>query len=135
MAGKQAFVPAVGQHKVLVMHTGSWQKQAEIDVYGQPVFVIARPDGRQVWVNFAYPNNDTVQVIDVESRRIIKTLKPGKGVLHMEFTPRGERVWLSVRDDNRIDVYDTSTLERVKSLRADKPSGIFFTDRAHKIGL
>ena len=135
MAGKQAFVPAVGQHKVLVMNAGSWKQEAGIDVHGQPVFVIARPDGRQVWVNFAFPNNDTVQVIDVESRRIIKTLKPGKGVLHMEFTPRGERVWLSVRDENRIDVYDTNTLERVKSLQADKPSGIFFTDRAHKIGL
>jgi len=135
MAGEQAFVPAVGQHKVLVMNAGSWQQEAEIDVHSQPVFVIARPDGRQVWVNFAFPDNDTVQVIDVESRRIIKTLKPGKGVLHMEFTPRGENVWLSVRDDNRIDVYDTSTLERVKSLQAMKPSGIFFTDRAHKIGL
>lgn len=135
MAGEQAFVPAVGQHKVLVMNAGSWQQEAEIDVHGQPVFVIARPDGRQVWVNFAFPDNDTVQVIDVESRRIIKTLKPGKGVLHMEFTPRGESVWLSVRDDNRIDIYDTSTLERVKSLQAMKPSGIFFTDRAHKIGL
>jgi protein NirF len=53
----------------------------------------------------------------------------------MEFTPRGENVWLSVRDDNRIDIYDTNTLERVKSLQAMKPSGIFFTDRAHKIGL
>ncbi len=135
MAGEQAFVPAVGQHKVLVMNAGSWRQEAEIDVHGQPVFVIARPDGRQVWVNFAYPDNDTVQVIDVESCRIIKTLKPGKAVLHMEFTPRGEKVWLSVRDENRIDVYDTSTLERVKSLPASKPSGIFFTDRAHKIGL
>jgi len=135
MAGEQAFVPAVGQHKVLVMNAGSWQQEAEIAVHGQPVFVIARPDGRQVWVNFAHPDNDTVQVIDVESRRVIKTLKPGKAVLHMEFTPRGESVWLSVRDDNRIDIYDTSTLERVKSLQAMKPSGIFFTDRAHKIGL
>ena len=53
----------------------------------------------------------------------------------MEFTPRGENVWVSVRDDDRIDVYDTSTLERVKSLPALKPSGIFFTSRAHEIGL
>jgi protein NirF len=96
---------------------------------------MARPDGRQIWVNYAHPDNDTVQVIDAESHRIIKTLKPGKAVLHMEFTPRGENLWLSVRDENRIDVYDTNTLQRVKSLQATKPSGIFFTDRAHKIGL
>jgi protein NirF len=135
MAGNQAFVPAVGQNKVLVMNAGSWQQEAEIDVHGQPVFVMARPDARQIWVNFAHPNNDTVQVIDAESHRIVKTLKPGKGVLHMEFTPRGEHIWLSVRDDNRLQVYDTSTLELLKELPAAKPSGIFFTDRAHRIGL
>jgi protein NirF len=135
IAGSEAFVPAVGQHKVMVVDTDKWQMQDEIDVHGQPIFVMARPDGRQIWVNFAHPDNDTVQVIDAESHQIIKTLKPGKAVLHMEFTPRGENVWVSVRDDNRIDVYDTNTLERVKSLPALKPSGIFFTNRAHKIGL
>ncbi len=135
IAGNKAFVPAVGQHKVIVVDTDKWQILDEIDVHGQPIFVMARPDGRQIWVNYAHPDNDTLQVIDAESHQIIKTLKPGKAVLHMEFTPRGENVWVSVRDDDRIDVYDTSTLERVKSLPALKPSGIFFTNRAHEIGL
>ena len=135
MAGDLAFVPAVGQHKVLVMNTTTWQQEDEIVVHGQPVFVMARPDGRQVWVNFALPNNDRVQVIDVETRQIIKSLNPGKGVLHMEFSPRGEKVWLSVRDENRIEVYDTQRLVKLKELPAAKPSGIFFTDRAHRTGL
>jgi protein NirF len=135
MAGRQAFIPAVGQHKVLVVNTDNWQQQAAIDVHGQPVFVMARPDGRQVWVNFAHPDNDTVQVIDVESQAVIKTLKPGKAVLHMEFTARGEKVWLSVRDEDRIDVYDTGSLQKTAELPASKPSGIFFTHRAHRIGL
>ncbi len=135
LAGDYAFLPAVGQHKVLVVKTGSWQQVGEIAVHGQPVFVMARPDGRQVWVNFAFPDNDRVQVIDVESRAIVKTLTPGKAVLHMEFTPRGEKVWVSVRDDNRIEVYDTERLEKLKTLPAASPSGIFFTDRAHRTGL
>jgi len=135
IAGKQAFVPAVGQHKVLIMDTDTWQSRGEIDVHGQPVFVMARPDGRYVWVNFAHPDNDTVQVIDAESHKIVKTLKPGKAVLHMEFTPRGEKLWLSVRDNNRVQVYDTATLKLLKELPAKKPSGIFFTDRAHRTGL
>ena len=135
IAGDYAFMPAVGQHKVLVVKTGSWQQVGEIAVHGQPVFVMARPDGRQVWVNFAFPDNDRVQVIDVESRAIVKTLAPGKAVLHMEFTPRGEKVWVSVRDDNRIEVYDTERLEKLKTLPAISPSGIFFTDRAHRTGL
>lgn len=135
MAGNYAFLPAVGRHEVLVVDRNSWQETARIPVHGQPVFVMARPDGRQVWVNFAHPLNDTVQVIDTADLAIIDTLTPGKAVLHMEFTPRGEHVWISVRDEDRVDIYDTATRRRLGSLAADKPSGIFFTDRAHRIGL
>ncbi|OAD20947.1 nitrite reductase, cytochrome cd1, partial [Candidatus Thiomargarita nelsonii] len=39
------------------------------------------------------------------------------------------------RDDDQIKVYDTETFAEVATLPADKPSGIFFTARAHKIGL
>jgi len=133
-AGGTAYVPAVGRHEVLAIDTRTWKEKTRIAVAGQPVFVVARPDGRQLWVNFALPHNDTVQVIDVASGRIAHTLKPGKAVLHMEFTPRGENLWLSVRDDNRIEVYDTENFSRLASLPAEKPSGIFLTPRAHRIG-
>jgi protein NirF len=66
---------------------------------------------------------------------VVRTLKPGKAVLHMEFTPRGEQVWISVRDEDRVAVYDTRTMKQIASLPADKPSGIFFTARANRIGL
>jgi protein NirF len=133
--GNELLVPAVGRHEVLIVDQGGWKEMGRIPVHGQPVFVVARPDNRQVWVNFAFPHNDTVQVIDVPSRTIVKTLKPGKAVLHMEFTPRGEQVWISVRDEDRVDIYDSETYMKVGELGADKPSGIFFTPRAHRIGL
>ena len=117
------------------MQRGTWKLLNKIRVHGQPVFVMGRPDGRQVWVNFAHPLNDTVQVIDTQTLKIIKTFTPGPAVLHMEFTPRGEQVWISVRDQDRVDIYDTRTLKKIKSLPAKKPSGIFFTSRAHKTGL
>lgn len=135
VAGTHAFVPAVGRHEVLVIDMLSWQQVGRIAVQGQPVFVMARPDGRQVWVNFAMPDNDTVQIIDVPSLAVEQTLKPGPGVLHMEFEPRGEEVWVSVRDADQLQVYDTATFERLAVLPASKPSGIFMTARAHRIGL
>ena len=58
----------------------------------------------------------------------------GKGILHMEFTPRGENVWLSARDDNKVLIYDTATFARVGEIAANNPSGIFFTTRAARIG-
>jgi protein NirF len=135
VAGDLAFVPAVGRHEVLVIDMRSWQEAGRIKVHGQPIFVIARPDGRQVWVNFALPDNDTIQVIDTQSLAVTQQLKPGKGVLHMEFEPRGEEVWLSVRDEDRVEVYDTMTFARKATIPATKPSGIFLTARAHRIGL
>jgi protein NirF len=53
----------------------------------------------------------------------------------MEFTPRGHEVWISVRDANRIDIYDTRTLAKKAEIQAESPSGIFFTARAHRTGL
>jgi len=135
IAGNFAFVPAVGHHEVLVINTLDWTEAGRIKVHGQPVFVMARPDGRNIWVNFAIPDNDTLQVIDTQSLSIIKTLTPGKGVLHMEFEPRGGQVWASVRDEDRLAVFDTDTFEQLATFEAKKPSGIFFTSRAHRIGL
>jgi protein NirF len=130
-----AYLPAVGRHELLIVNRHDWKEAGRIALYGQPVFAMVRPDGRQVWVNFAHPHNDTVQVIDTVTHKVIATLKPGKAVLHMEFTPRGEHIWLSIRDEDRVDVYDTTTLQRIGSMPALKPSGIFFTARAHRIGL
>lgn len=134
MAGRFAWVPAVTRHEVLVIDTDTWREAGRIAVAGQPVFVIARPDGRQVWVNFALPDYDAVQVIDTESRTVVQTLKPGRAILHMEFTPRGEAVWLSARDDDRVVVYDTASFAQIGALPADKPSGIFFSSRAFRMG-
>ncbi|QBF26475.1 protein nirF [Pseudomonas tructae] len=134
LADNQAFVPAVGRHQVLVMDARSWQQTAAIAVAGQPVFVTARPDGRQLWVNFAYPDNDRVQVIDSESHQVIADLKPGPAVLHMEFTGRGDQLWLSVRDADQVQVWDPYRLKRLASLRAAAPSGIFFSSRAQQMG-
>ena len=134
-AGDVLFLPAVGRHEVLVVERQSWREVGRIPVHGQPVFVVARPDGRQVWVNFAHPKNDVVQVIDVATRRIVHRLTPGKAVLHLEFTPRGEQVWISVRDEDRVDVYDTASFRRTARLPMAKPSGIFLTARANRIGL
>lgn len=134
-AGDKIFLPAVGRHEVLVVDPKTWKEVGRIPVHGQPIFAVARPDGRQVWVNFAHPRNDTVQVIDVDSMKIVHAFKPGRAVLHLEFTPRGEQVWISVRDADRVDIHDTQTFKRLGSLPAKKPSGIFLTARANRIGL
>jgi protein NirF len=102
---------------------------------GQPVFIIAQPASPYVWVNFALPDNDTVQIVDSRTREVVKTIVPGPGVLHMEFAPRGAHAWVSVRDADKLVVYETRQHAPIKEIAAKSPSGIFFTARAHRIGL
>ena len=131
----QYALPAVGRHEILWVDRDSQKTTATTPVHGQPVFIIAQPASPFVWVNFATPLNDTVQVVDSRSHEVVATLTPGKAILHMEFAPRGAEVWISSRDDNKVLIYDTRTREKLAEIKADAPSGIFFTSRAHQTGL
>jgi len=134
VAQGKAYLPAIGRHEVLVVDVATWKEVGRIPVRGQPVFVMARPDGRQVWVNFAFPDNGKVDVVDTLAGKVVQEMAPGQGILHMEFAPRGEHVWLSARDDHRVVIHDTATFARIGEIAADNPSGIFFTSRAARIG-
>jgi protein NirF len=134
LAGGYAFLPAIGRHEVLVVDTQTWTEVARVPLHGQPVFAVAQPGGRRVWVNFAFPRNDVVQVIDVPAMKTVADLRPGRAVLHLEFTPRGEQVWISSRDDDAVVVYDTASFAERTRLSAEKPSGIFLTSRAAMTG-
>ncbi len=131
----QYALPAVGLHEILWVDRENLTETARTEVHGQPVFIIAQPASPYVWVNFATPLNDTVQVVDSRSHAVVATLTPGKAILHMEFAPRGAEVWMSARDDDKVVIYDTHSREKIAEIPATAPSGIFFTARAHQTGL
>jgi protein NirF len=133
-AGDRLMIPAVGRHELIAVDLRSFKEIGRVATYGQPVFAVARPDGRHSWVNFAHPLNDTIDVVDNSTLQVIRRFKPGPAVLHMEFTPRGHEVWVSVRDSDRVVVYDAATFAPKAELEVGKPSGIFFTARATRIG-
>ncbi len=135
LTDENAFLPGVGQHEVLVVDRNTWEMKKTIPVKSQPVFAMVSPDERYVWVNFAFPDNQWIQVIDTLSMTVVDTLDIGKGVLHMEFTPRADNVWVSVRDEDTIKVFDVGSRKLMRSISAIKPSGIFFTNRSGRIGL
>ena len=132
--GDRLLLPAVGRHELIAVDLRSFAESGRVATHGQPVFAVARPDGRQVWVNFAHPKNDTIDIVDVQMLKLVHRFAPGPAVLHMEFTPRGNEVWVSVRDADRVDIYDAATFAKKAEIPAEKPSGIFFTARATRIG-
>ena len=131
MAQGKVYLPAVGRHEVLVVDANDLAGSRRIPVRGQPVFVMARPDGRQIWVNFSsrlqqdrchrYPQG-----------KVVSQLEPGKGILRMEFT--AWRTCLAVGTITKFLIYSTETLTQIGDIKADAPSGIFFSSRAHRIG-
>jgi protein NirF len=133
-SGDKLLVPAVGRHELIAVDLKSFTEVGRVATYGQPVFAVARPGGHHVWVNFAYPRNDTIEVIDTTTLQVVHRFRPGPAVLHIEFSPRGHEAWVSVRDDDRVVVYDAATFAKKGEIAAKKPSGIFFTARATRIG-
>ncbi len=128
------FLPAIGRDELLVVDMQTMQEIGRVATHGQPVFAVARPDGRHIWVNFAHPKNGVVEIVDSQSLKVIRRLEPGPAVLHLEFTGRGADVWVSARDSDAVIVYDAISFAEKARLPAKKPSGVFFTHRAHVIG-
>lgn len=133
-AGDKLLIPAIGRHELIAVDIRSFKEVGRIATYGQPVFAVVRPGGRHVWVNFAHPLNDTIDVVDTMTMTVVHRFKPGPAVLHMEFTPRGHEVWVSVRDANRVQIYDAMSFAKKAEIEAKAPSGIFLTARSTKIG-
>jgi len=71
----------------------------------------------------------------VESLSVKKSIDAGKGALDPQFTPKGEAVYISIREEDKVAVYDTDSFKLLKEFSVHKPSGIFSSDRASKFGL
>ena len=139
VAGGLAFVPAFGEKRVIVYDMKDWSFVKSIPVAGTPLFVVVRPGGREVWVDNVgapgSPEERTMDIISVETLSVKKSIDAGKGALDPQFTPKGEAVYISIREEDKVAVYDTDSFKLLKEFSVHKPSGIFSSDRASKFGL
>ena len=134
-AGDELFLPAVGRHELLVVDKRTWKEAGRIPVAGQPVFAVARPGGRQVWVNFAHPDNGSVQVVDVPKRaRSSPRWSPARRSCTSSSRRAASRPGSPPGTTIRCWSTTSETLTVASRIAARKPSGIFFTARANRIG-
>jgi len=136
VAGEWIFVPLVGEDRLAVLDRASWEFSQSIPLRGHPVYAVRSPTEREVWVSFSGEENDAyVQVIDVEHLTVVDTLRLGRRIYHMDFTPRGSHVLVSANADNKLLLVNASTREIEDSVDVASPSGIFGAWRAFRIGL
>ena len=119
--------PNLRKGNVSVIDMESWETIKHIETLGPGFFMRSHENTPYAWVDvFFGPNRDAMHVIDKRSLEIVKTLRPepGKTAAHIEFTRDGRYALLSIWDpDGAVIVYDAATLEEVKRLPMNKPSG------------
>ena len=112
---------------VSVIDLQSWETIRRIETLGPGFFMRSHEETPYAWVDvFFGPDRDAVHVIDKRSLEIVATLRPapGKTAAHVEFTRDGKYALLSIWDpDGAVVVYDAATLQEVKRVPMNKPSG------------
>ncbi len=128
----------------------AWKVCYEVETDGPGLFIRTHPKSKYYWADQTkHPEPDVqqaVQVIDKETRQIVKTIKvtdkPGQAAVHIEFNADGTEVWVSAwnmkdskEPNGEIVVYDANTLEektRIKGFYA--PTGKFnVTNRSEHV--
>lgn len=119
--------PHLNEGVLSIIDIGTWELVKTIPTAGPGFFLRSHENSRYVWADvFFGPNRDAVHIIDKQSLKIVRTLRPEPGatVAHTEFTRDGRHALVSIwEDDGAVIVYDAATLEEVKRLPMRKPSG------------
>lgn len=119
--------PNISQGQISVLDPATWKPIKQISTLGPGFFMRSHVNSRYVWSDvFFGPDNDAIHLIDKQTLEIAHTLRPvpGKTAAHVEFTRDGRYVLLSIwATDGALIVYDSQTLEEIKRLPMNKPSG------------
>ncbi|MCF3973543.1 cytochrome D1 domain-containing protein [Paracoccus salsus] len=119
--------PHLEEGVLSIIDTESWTVTDTIKTEGPGFFLRSHEETPYFWADvFFGPNRDAMHVIDKQSLKIVRTLRPvpGATVAHVEFTRDGSLALVSVwEDEGAVIVYDATTLEEVTRLPMRKPSG------------
>lgn len=128
--------PNISQGLISVLDLQTWELITEIHTEGPGFFMRSHENSPYAWTDvFFGPNNDAIHLIDKQTLKVAHTLRPvpGKNAAHVEFTRDGSHLLLSVWDeDGALLVINSETLEEVKRIPMNKPSGKY--NVGNKIG-
>ena len=136
VSGGKVFVPLVGEARLAVLDAETWAFKGSVPLRGNPVYAVASPTGREVWVSFSGEEDDSfVQVVDTLTQQVARTIKVGGRIYHMDFAPRGAQILITANRDNKLFLLNANTYTVEDSQTLQSPSGVFGVWRAFRIGL
>jgi len=125
LSDDKTFIPAVGDNAVMV-YDNKFNFIKNVEMQGLPVFTSLSPDKKYLAVTFSGKDFPTIQILDTQTLKIIKTFTFTGKVLHVRWSELYPQLYVSVNDTNQINVVDTREwfLER-EIFQVKAPSGIF----------
>lgn len=136
VAGDRVFVPLVGEKRLAILDKNTFAFRQSLPVRGHPVYAVRSPTEREIWLSYSGENDDMwIDVIDVDSLQITHSIRAGRRVYHLDFTPRGSHVLATANADEQLVLIDATRYEVVDRKPLRSPSGIFGPWRAFRIGL
>ncbi len=120
--------PNLKEPLVSVIDMKTWQTIKQIKTEGSGFFMRSHENSPYAWTDgFNSPNaRDVMHIIDKRTLEVAKILRPmpGKTAAHVEFTRDGKYVLISIwENDGALLIYDAATLQEIKRLPMNKPSG------------
>ena len=125
LSKNRTFIPAVGDNAVMV-YDNNFKFIQNIKTQGLPVFTSLSPDQKYLAVTYSGKDFPTIQIIDTNTLKIIKTFTFKGKVLHLRWSQKHPDLYVSVNDANQVNVINTDEwfLER-EIFQVEHPSGIF----------
>jgi protein NirF len=125
LSKNKTFIPAVGDNKVMV-YDKKFNFIKNIEMKGLPVFTSLSPDKKYLAVTFSGKDFPTIQILDTNSLKIVKTFKFDGKVLHVRWSNIYPDLYVSVNDANQVSVIDTDEWALQREIyQIEHPSGIF----------
>jgi protein NirF len=118
------FVPSVGEASVMAFDT-NFKFVKKIKTQGLPVFTSLSPDKKLLAVTFSGKEFPIVQIIDVNTLKIVQTIDFGGTVLHVRWSEDSPLLYVSVNTKNELQLIDTTTWQKKAEIPVRQPSGIF----------
>ena len=121
----RAFIPAVGEERLYLMDLAKGEVLSFLKLPAKPVFAVLSPGKKLIAVSYSGDGEDYVSLVDAVGLRLLKTVRAGRRITHLRFSPDGKKLYISSYYENELKALSVPDLRILWRVKVPTPSGIF----------